>query len=293
MLHSLSWDTEYRQLHAGPFSSNFTLLEDETWFLLEEQSSRRVEIEAPSPTDMFVIALVEGEPAVVNGQTVSADHLFVQCPDSDFHATLPAGIQVTQVGIAAEYFEGSIHAISPGVSFPRTGVNSIPITPGMLRSIRQSLRRQLLCPSNNAATREEAVSSSLADAITVLANQSHSSTGKRLHQAKPRQAIKRAREYIEAHLDQAIRVESICRYSGTPLRTLERIFLRELGLSPQQYIKARRLNAVRRILLDTDQEQGHCITDVALSHGFSHLGRFAGDYRRYFGESPRETLLNR
>ena len=63
-------------------------------------------------------------------------------------------------------------------------------------------------------------------------------------------------------------------------------------MTPQQYVKARRLNAVRRSLLDSDCEQGIRVTDVALDHGFSHLGRFSGEYRRYFGESPRETLFS-
>jgi AraC-like DNA-binding protein len=29
---------------------------------------------------------------------------------------------------------------------------------------------------------------------------------------------------------------------------------------------------------------------VALYYGFAHLGRFAGEYRKAFGESPSETL---
>ena len=32
------------------------------------------------------------------------------------------------------------------------------------------------------------------------------------------------------------------------------------------------------------------LTDLALRWGFSHLGRFAQDYRRAFGEPPSRTL---
>jgi len=49
------------------------------------------------------------------------------------------------------------------------------------------------------------------------------------------------------------------------------------------------LNAVRRRLLAAEGTSGG-VTAAARSHGFDHFGRFAGDYRRYFGESPRETL---
>ncbi|MFV2073945.1 MAG: helix-turn-helix domain-containing protein, partial [Thermoanaerobaculales bacterium] len=32
------------------------------------------------------------------------------------------------------------------------------------------------------------------------------------------------------------------------------------------------------------------VTDVANSWGFWHMGQFAADYRRQFGELPSETL---
>nr|WP_291942362.1 helix-turn-helix domain-containing protein [Limnohabitans sp.] len=32
------------------------------------------------------------------------------------------------------------------------------------------------------------------------------------------------------------------------------------------------------------------MTEVAMGHGFWHLGRFAGLYKNYYGESPSETV---
>jgi len=32
------------------------------------------------------------------------------------------------------------------------------------------------------------------------------------------------------------------------------------------------------------------VKEIAIEHGFVELGRFAGDYRRMFGELPSETL---
>ena len=85
----------------------------------------------------------------------------------------------------------------------------------------------------------------------------------------------------------------MCRYEGTNLRSLQRTFAREMGMTPQQYVKSRRLNAVRQSLLQSDREEGLSVTIVAMNHGFVHLGRFAADYRRLFGESPRTTLQKR
>lgn len=35
------------------------------------------------------------------------------------------------------------------------------------------------------------------------------------------------------------------------------------------------------------------VTDIALKWGFAHLGRFAIEYKRAFGESPSATLRMR
>jgi AraC family ethanolamine operon transcriptional activator len=291
--HALGWFTEYRQLEPGSFSSTFTILEGNSWFLMEEQSSRCVEVQAPAPTGMFVLALVEGYPAVVNGQELSSDHILVQSLDSELRATLPAGIKVTQIGIVAERFEDVIDAVAPDLTVQHTGVTTIATAPGRLTSVRRAMRAALSAPSSREATRDEAVSRNLADIVVVAADHGQVPFGRSLHRATARWALDRAREYIEAHLSGTIRIASMCRYAGTTLRSLERIFARELGMSPQQYVTARRLNAVRRRLLAADGAQGPRVTEVALNHGFVHLGRFAGDYRCYFGESPRETLQSR
>jgi transcriptional regulator GlxA family with amidase domain len=70
---------------------------------------------------------------------------------------------------------------------------------------------------------------------------------------------------------------------------LERIFRRELQMSPSQYILARRLAAVNHDL-HRSRSNGVRIAQIAMDHGFHHLGRFAGAYRAHFGELPSETI---
>ena len=52
----LGWPVEYRQLEPGSFSSRFTDLEGNAWFVIEERSSRAVEVVAGAPAGMFVLA---------------------------------------------------------------------------------------------------------------------------------------------------------------------------------------------------------------------------------------------
>lgn len=286
----MGWPLEYRQIEAGAFSSTSTELEGESWFLLEEQSSRTVEVVTGGAPGMFVLALVEGDSGVMNGQALLSSHIYVQPPDTDVRAILSADMKVTQIGIAAELFEGTLHAVAPGLKLPDEKTTLFNAPSERLENMRAVMRAILAAPSDREAIREEAASNIVTDIISAALDCDGEPYRHDLFRANARHSIDRAKEYIEAHLSESIRMESLCLYANTTQRSLERYFARELGISPQQYVKARRLNAARRSLLAADKERGHQITDIAQSYGFNHLGWFACDYRRYFGESPQETL---
>lgn len=55
-----------------------------------------------------------------------------------------------------------------------------------------------------------------------------------------------------------------------------------------QYVREVRLRHVRDRLLKP--MPGDSVTDIAIEHGFPHLGEFATAYKKAFGESPSETL---
>ena len=101
--------------------------------------------------------------------------------------------------------------------------------------------------------------------------------------------IRRASEFIDAHLAEPIRIDELCMHCATSLSKLERTFRRELQILPSKYILARRLDAVNRELRHAN-ESNVMIARLARDHGFSHLGRFAAYYRHQFGELPSETL---
>ena len=75
-------------------------------------------------------------------------------------------------------------------------------------------------------------------------------------------------------------------------RSLYALFERQLGESPRQYIRRLRLERIRACLEDPGCRVRN-LTELALDFGFAHLGRFAEQYRRQFGELPSETLRRR
>ena len=104
-----------------------------------------------------------------------------------------------------------------------------------------------------------------------------------------RLAVARAEAYLLERRDVPIGVSQLSRVVGISERDLRRAFQTVHGTSPKRYMLAERLGAVRRDLRDATNHAAS-VTDVAARHGFSELGRFAGYYRKVFGETPSDTL---
>lgn len=80
--------------------------------------------------------------------------------------------------------------------------------------------------------------------------------------------------------------------AGVSQKTLEHVFLEQLGMTPARYLKIARLNMAHRRLREGEPEKSS-VTEIALRCGFSHPGRFSSEYRQLFGELPSDTLAKR
>jgi AraC family ethanolamine operon transcriptional activator len=99
--------------------------------------------------------------------------------------------------------------------------------------------------------------------------------------------LRRACEVIDVQLSSGLTMSKLCSIIGTSRRTLENIFLESLGVSPYQYVRVIRLNAIRRELL-SEENAGVSIGDITAKWGIWHFSRFASDYRHMFGQLPSQ-----
>jgi AraC family ethanolamine operon transcriptional activator len=83
-------------------------------------------------------------------------------------------------------------------------------------------------------------------------------------------------------------ISALCDLVNVSERTLQYAFRDEFDVTPKQFIKAWKLNAVRRELAGIGASRK--VAHVAVEHGFWHMGQFAADYRKMFGELPSETV---
>ncbi|RWY79423.1 AraC family transcriptional regulator [Rhizobium leguminosarum] len=108
--------------------------------------------------------------------------------------------------------------------------------------------------------------------------------------ASPRQ-VKRAIEFMRAHLHEVLTLEQIVQASGGSTRALQLGFQQFKFTSPMRYLKDLRLEAVHKELLTGDNVR--TIAQVAQTWQFFQLGRFAADYHSRFGELPSQTFSKR
>lgn len=104
-------------------------------------------------------------------------------------------------------------------------------------------------------------------------------------------AIRRAEELLRVRLAESVSMAELVRVSGLSARTLFRRFRKAHGMTPMQYLRHLRLERVRRDLLRGTAVTN--VTEVLSRWGIVQFGRFAGEYRRRYGELPSETLRRR
>lgn len=100
--------------------------------------------------------------------------------------------------------------------------------------------------------------------------------------------VRRAEAYMEAHAGEPLTLPSIAAAAGVSVRALQAAFRQHRGSSPRDFLRDRRLSRARGRLLSSDP--GTTVAAAAAAAGYSHLGRFSADYKRRFGETPRDTL---
>jgi len=99
----------------------------------------------------------------------------------------------------------------------------------------------------------------------------------------PESRISRLLLYIADNIGKKLTVEELSRLAGYNVQYFVRIFKRNIGCSPYQYITSYRLKEARK-MLRTDAP----ITEIAKKTGYNDIKSFSRSFKKKFGVSPTE-----
>lgn len=235
----------------------------------------------------FAIPYRAAEPARINGMEVARGDAFVYFGGRDWHIRTPAAWSVITIALPARIFEG-LPFIDELEQLARHGavlqnflasptLDSIVRASALLRDENFSEAYELV-----GAQLELLISKSIAAALETAL--SRDPVNHRRYRAfatadNQIQALRRAA------LSAATSKEVLATFAKPSRRSLHNHVKTLFDCSPQQYVDAVKLNAIRREL----SSGAGAVLDLAASYGMWHGGRLAGQYARLFSERPSET----
>jgi AraC family transcriptional regulator len=137
----------------------------------------------------------------------------------------------------------------------------------------------------------------LDDALTVLGLQKEEATADGpLGHFQPgglaRWQARRAIAYIDTHLESGLDVPILAKLVSFSKSHFSRAFKQSLGLPPMMYVKMRRIERAKALMISTDQQ----LSEIAIICGFADQSHFNRSFRKAIGVSPgrwRRTIQMR
>jgi AraC-like DNA-binding protein len=286
---SAGWDGEYRQIEAGQLEAIVNMKQLGSASVTRERASRSLEVTLSSPESALTLLVsMSSRKTKINGHVLCADRAILLSPGTEIHTISPAGADVLTITIDDDVFGYCAHNMLQ--KSPLGGKEE-------LRILECGSKIPRLRALSNCATRpaedapiESNLETLLIESIVqaVGAAEEASVQGDKYHRLEKSKVLVRLADHIDENLEGRITLSDLCEVGSVSQSTLQRLCRREFGLSPYEYVQARRLDVVRRQLQGRDRNMS--IAEIAQRSGFNHMGRFAAIYRRQFGVLPSDSL---
>lgn len=290
-------DAEFhiQQIGAQRHASRLATIDYGDAFVLDLQDKGGIAMSGAINDDALTAVFLWGEGTTFNGQRSESPRLRIIGPGTEFKLEMPGSYRLMRIGLRGPMLaslRASSNSDAGGRGWLMPGVHEQRVAPGAEAELQQRLLRTVGF-AEAAARRGYDLSAGLAVAASeagaalagVLSHtQAPPIRGLAFHDR--RKIVDATLAILEAKPQSPVSVSTVCGVLGVGERTLERAFQECLGVNPRAYERERRLRAAHGLILT--QGDRLSITDIAMSFGFWHLGRFAGAYAALFGCSPNE-----
>ncbi len=280
------WDQEYNQYSAGRFEGRV----DECQFagvqLINEFTNQSLHQHCLVWPESFWIGIPDKrEEFRINGQAIEQHDLLWRHGNTPFELVTPADCNILSIVVQREELFGLAERQGIELNLDASNTN-----PRLCSSARQLEELTLLVSRILAARSDmdtEIHKDLLVQQLLQLLGNAEINESVIPSYRHRKAVVDRVRDYLHTAGDLPVTITSLCELACVSRRTLQYSFESILGISPVQFLRATRLNRVRRQLLSCHDTS---IADAAASQGFYHLSQFATDYKRLFGERPSDTI---
>ncbi|MGG6293628.1 helix-turn-helix domain-containing protein [Leptolyngbya sp. AN02str] len=104
----------------------------------------------------------------------------------------------------------------------------------------------------------------------------------------PQRQLLQVLDYIDAHLQQEIKLTDLASLVGMSEFHFGRQFKQGLGTTPHQYLLQQRIERAKQLLKQSDRS----ISDIALTCGFNSHSHLSKQFRQLTGTTPKAYRLN-
>jgi len=290
-----AWDIDFRQLRSGKLNATLAQVVSESWSLAKARFDCPAYQQGLSVPGMRTFAILD--PAAPDsdwcGRTFTPDILAMFASNTEFRSVSPPGFDVYTLSFTEEQLAAASERL--GIPDVTRKLDRADATMRLHQGLAGVLRHLVNVSLNTACSYAAqgstwATSDDMRDEIAenlVLQLAAGSPLLLTPSQRVRSRAVNHALEIIEAGLEDGVSIREVASLSGMGRRTLEYAFRDRLGVSPKAFINAQRMILTRR---DLRARAGDIpIADIANRWGFWHMGQFARDYSRQFGELPSQT----
>ncbi|CAD6514173.1 helix-turn-helix domain-containing protein [Paraburkholderia sabiae] len=296
--HSLAlngWEQVYRQMTPGRFESKLVQATSAEFYFFRESTNRRVVQAGVSPAGFASIAVPLYAPLLgtFQGRKVDGYALMMLGSGEEFRFYTPEAMHYVGVSLPVETMTELV-AVTVSEEAARLLKHNVLPFPAEAAAALQSR----LVPFLDAAERDAETFAHPAsikrfqdEVLSVLFGLLEGATNSHrdLTHTTYSDIVRRCERIAQENTLEPVTVLDLCQELRCSRRTLQTSFQRVTNMTPVEYLRSLRLNAVHRLLRSTNAEE-LLIGDAAARLGFTHLSYFAREYRDLFGELPSQTL---
>jgi AraC family transcriptional regulator, ethanolamine operon transcriptional activator len=296
------YNQRYQQLSCGKFQGHCTtMLLGGEFRMHYEILNQTLDQCAAVPNNHYLVILLLNDKGYckINGQGFTSGNVFYAGSGSTVTGISGPETHSVVISLEKHFFETILSSFYPnlnhGLMIPEVGIleNNRHNADNLRNTVRQLL--QIMQADSATPKNTNSIKSLRQSVAEMIAGQIHQTfclptDKKRLNRSRRFQIVRHACDFIHQHQDSDLTITTLCRETGVSRRTLEYSFRDCVGQSPNTYLRAIKLNGIRRALLSPDNAH-KSIGDIASEWGVWHLSRFAQYYRTQFHELPSQTRI--